>query len=1108
MRSLTLRFLLVCLSLHSMGQTINEMEYFFDSDPGYGMATSITITPGSTVNQLFNAPTGTLATGFHDLFVRVKETGGTMFITPAGGFFEVGETVSGGSSFATGVVLAVFANRLEISTTDIFTPVETITGSNGSATLNSFVENWSVPESRLVYVDPTGAGTVLVEELEYFFDMDPGYDMGTKFTTFTAAAVANEMQNIPTGSLSIGFHTLYVRAKAVGGVWGIPEPRLAYVDETGTGVILVEELEYFFDMDPGYGMGTKFTSFTATNVVNRLENISTGALSTGFHTLFIRAKSVGNTWGVPESRLVYVDPTGAGAVQVEEIEYFFDSDPGYGMGTKFTAFTAGQVVNELENATTGSLSIGFHTLFVRAKSVGDTWGIPEARLVYVDPSGGVNADIVAIEYFFDMDPGVGMANVVTVNTPGFNVTEMFDVLATNVPLGTHILGVRAQNADGVWGMLETKSITSEVNNVLDFNRDNDDHVTLSSSIVSADYTSGMTIEFWANATETAGGFDLDVFSINEPTNGDDVLKMSYRADLNNYSLVSNGQTTLTSSGVIDDNEWHHFAIAISGTGNANLYQDGVHVGQTSGYPLPSATDLMFLGAEVNSPGGVVSAGYFRGQIEDFRIWNTELSTSLIRDYLENQDLTGHGSLSSLIAQYIFDQGTAGVDNTGETTLQDDSGNSFDGTLSGGFDLIGPTSNWVASSVFTSSTLMPTIPSTQASDIQISSIDATEALIAINTNGNGERRIIAVKQGNSGSPTPIDNTFYSADPIFGNGADMGDGWFVAFNGYGSVERITGLTSSTEYIVAALEVNGATNFEVYNSSPAANNPVTFTTAIAPDITSPTVVTRDIIVSLDATGNISIVPSQIDSGSSDDVTAGVNLVFSLDIDTFDSSNLGDNTVTLTVTDEAGNSAFATATVTVLDNNSAPTLSYIFYLDENSVGGTLIGTVVATDPEGDPLTYSILSGNTNTAFTLDATSGDITVASMEALDFEVTPVFDLIVQANDGNGGMSMVSITINLNDIIDENPLGIEDQLDQIHVYPNPTRELLFLRLGEFSIDELVVRLFTVSGSEVALASRIGYTAVDVLEIDLENLDAGIYLLTIENNEIIVTKNVLVR
>ncbi|QSS96259.1 T9SS type A sorting domain-containing protein [Psychroflexus sp. ALD_RP9] len=85
---------------------------------------------------------------------------------------------------------------------------------------------------------------------------------------------------------------------------------------------------------------------------------------------------------------------------------------------------------------------------------------------------------------------------------------------------------------------------------------------------------------------------------------------------------------------------------------------------------------------------------------------------------------------------------------------------------------------------------------------------------------------------------------------------------------------------------------------------------------DVTAPTVITQDITVLLDANGNATITPSEIDNGSTDDVTAQNDLVLSLDISNFDCDDLGvDPIVTLTVEDEAGNSATATAIVTVLD-------------------------------------------------------------------------------------------------------------------------------------------------------------------------------------------------
>lgn len=82
---------------------------------------------------------------------------------------------------------------------------------------------------------------------------------------------------------------------------------------------------------------------------------------------------------------------------------------------------------------------------------------------------------------------------------------------------------------------------------------------------------------------------------------------------------------------------------------------------------------------------------------------------------------------------------------------------------------------------------------------------------------------------------------------------------------------------------------------------------------DSTVPVVRTRDIIVYLNASGAVSIAAADIDNGSSD--ACGIATV-TLDRADFDRSHLGNNTVTLTVTDVNGNVARADATVTVVDN------------------------------------------------------------------------------------------------------------------------------------------------------------------------------------------------
>jgi len=86
----------------------------------------------------------------------------------------------------------------------------------------------------------------------------------------------------------------------------------------------------------------------------------------------------------------------------------------------------------------------------------------------------------------------------------------------------------------------------------------------------------------------------------------------------------------------------------------------------------------------------------------------------------------------------------------------------------------------------------------------------------------------------------------------------------------------------------------------------------TVTVEDITAPVVVTRNITTQLDATGNASITAADLDNGSTD--ACGIASM-TLSQDSFDCSHVGDNTLTLTITDVNGNTGSATATVTVED-------------------------------------------------------------------------------------------------------------------------------------------------------------------------------------------------
>ena len=86
---------------------------------------------------------------------------------------------------------------------------------------------------------------------------------------------------------------------------------------------------------------------------------------------------------------------------------------------------------------------------------------------------------------------------------------------------------------------------------------------------------------------------------------------------------------------------------------------------------------------------------------------------------------------------------------------------------------------------------------------------------------------------------------------------------------------------------------------------------------DTLAPQIFTQDIIVYLDANGQVSITAQDIDAGSSDN--CGIES-YSIDTTSFDCSNTGPNQVTLTLTDASANTSASTATVTVIDA-TAPT-------------------------------------------------------------------------------------------------------------------------------------------------------------------------------------------
>ncbi len=145
----------------------------------------------------------------------------------------------------------------------------------------------------------------------------------------------------------------------------------------------------------------------------------------------------------------------------------------------------------------------------------------------------------------------------------------------------------------------------------------------------------------------------------------------------------------------------------------------------------------------------------------------------------------------------------------------------------------------------------------------------------------------------------------------------------------------------------------------------------------------------------------------------TGAITVASALDFEPTESYSL---VVTVTDVGSPFLSGTATLTITVTDVNEAPTTrDDTFVVAENSVTQTVVGTVVARDPDqtspDNTLTYAITGGNTGSIFAINSTTGAITVAG--ALDYETTASYSLVVTVTDGGStplsGTAMLTITV---------------------------------------------------------------------------------------------------
>lgn len=167
---------------------------------------------------------------------------------------------------------------------------------------------------------------------------------------------------------------------------------------------------------------------------------------------------------------------------------------------------------------------------------------------------------------------------------------------------------------------------------------------------------------------------------------------------------------------------------------------------------------------------------------------------------------------------------------------------------------------------------------------------------------------------------------------------------------------------------------------------------------DLTAPNAICKPFTLVLNANGTGTITTANINNGSNDNC-AGTQLIYSLSNTSFNCSNVGANTVTLSVTDQCQNTSTCTAIVTVVDN-TAPVITCF--------GDTTVNKDANCTYTMPNMTFRVTASD---ACGIDTVTQSIPVGHVFAAS-QTSTVVTLTVK--DNNGNMTSCSFTVNFRDV----------------------------------------------------------------------------------------------
>lgn len=241
--------------------------------------------------------------------------------------------------------------------------------------------------------------------------------------------------------------------------WWLLAILLCVCNKTIFAQLNITRVEYYVNTDPGYGMGTAIPITPANNLPSLSFNLNISGLPVGLSIVGVRSRDADGAWSHDNRWLIAKLPTQGTASNIIRVEYYVNTDPGYGNGTPVNITPAGSDGSGTFTLDISGWPIGLTMVGVRSMDARSSWSHDNRWLIAKLPPHNVNRPVKRVEYYIDNDPGYGNGNPIATERAVNLPARQIHVNISGLAAGKHYIFYRTQDVLGAWSHDNVDSFT-------------------------------------------------------------------------------------------------------------------------------------------------------------------------------------------------------------------------------------------------------------------------------------------------------------------------------------------------------------------------------------------------------------------------------------------------------------------------------------------------------------------------------------------------------------------------------------------------------------------------------------------------------------------------